>query len=240
MALDLTYLDFLAGAVCVPLAVLAGSLVRRPPTRDRRSVLLGTALLAGVALCYTTPWDNYLIALGAWTYGEGRVAARLWHAPVAEYLFILGQTALVGLWTAHRIGPVHRGVSQSRRDIVLGAAAGTTVGLVGLALLDGRTVYLGAILGWAGPVLALQWAVGWRYLWAVRRWLAVTVLLPAVYLSAADLLAIADGIWALSPRHTIGLALWGLPVEEAVFFLVTTLFVVQGLVLLPWVIDRWT
>jgi hypothetical protein len=32
----------------------------------------------------------------------------------------------------------------------------------------------------------------------------------------------------------------GLPVEEATFFLVTNLFVVQGLVLFQWVLDRRT
>jgi hypothetical protein len=43
----------------------------------------------------------------------------------------------------------------------------------------------------------------------------------------------------ISDRYTTGLGLPGLPVEEMTFFLTTNLFVVQGLVLLPWVVRRW-
>ena len=45
----------------------------------------------------------------------------------------------------------------------------------------------------------------------------------------------------LSGRYTTGLVVpgLGLPVEEALFFLLTNLFVVQGLVLWEWVVRRW-
>jgi hypothetical protein len=33
--------------------------------------------------------------------------------------------------------------------------------------------------------------------------------------------------------------LLGLPIEEAVFFFLTSLFVVQGLVLYIWLLERW-
>ncbi len=55
----------------------------------------------------------------------------------------------------------------------------------------------------------------------------------------ADWVAIRAGVWSLSARYTTGVELAGLPVEEALFFLVTNAFVVQGLVLLEWVIERW-
>ena len=88
-------------------------------------------------------------------------------------------------------------------------------------------------------MLALQWAVGWRYLLSVRRRVAAGIVVPTAYLCGADLLAIRNGIWTISPDHTTGLALAGLPVEEATFFLLTSAFVVQGLVLLRWVMARW-
>jgi len=239
MTLALSYVGFLSIFVVLPVLGLSGYVASRPWSAVDRRLLAGTALIAGVALAYTTPWDNALLARGVWTYGENRVAARLWHAPVEEYLFVLGQTALVGLWTVTRAVTVRPAIRQDRRDALLGVAAGVAVGVAGLALLSGRTFYLGAILAWAGPVLALQWAVGWRYLWAVRRRLAVTVVVPATYLAAVDAFAIADGIWTISRATATGVAIAGLPIEEALFFLATTLFVVQGLVLLPWVLDRW-
>jgi lycopene cyclase domain-containing protein len=101
------------------------------------------------------------------------------------------------------------------------------------------TLYMGAILAWAAPVLALQWAVGWPYLWARRRLVGVAIAAPTLYLSVADRIAIENGIWTLSSQYTTGIGVAGLPVEEGAFFFLTTVFVVQGLVLYPWVIDRW-
>nr|WP_231751592.1 lycopene cyclase domain-containing protein [Halogeometricum sp. CBA1124] len=108
-----------------------------------------------------------------------------------------------------------------------------------LLALGGGTYYLGAILAWAAPVLALQWGFGWPYLWAVRRTFALAVAVPTLYFWVADWFAIWLDIWYISPAHTTGVSLLGLPVEEATFFLVTNLFVVQGLLLFLWVVDRW-
>ena len=47
----------------------------------------------------------------------------------------------------------------------------------------------------------------------------------------ADAIAIHLGIWRISERYTLGPAVGPLPLEEAVFFLVTNLLVVQGLLL---------
>jgi lycopene cyclase domain-containing protein len=238
--MTLTYLQFHLVFI-VPVLLLLGVAVRRAG----RSTLLttrlrwvGTAVLVVVALVYTTPWDNYLITRGVWWYGEGRVVATVWHAPVEEYLFMALQPVIVALWlallpasfasTPDRVG---------RRARAAGVGAGLALGAVGVVLLAYEpTFYLGAIVAWAGPVLALQWGFGWPVLWALRRPVAIAVLVPSVYLWAADRVAIELGIWTISGRYTTGLTLVGLPVEEALFFLVTNLFVVQGLVLFGWVL----
>jgi lycopene cyclase domain-containing protein len=220
---------------------------------------LGVLIMGVLALAYTTPWDSYLIRQGAWYYGEGAVVARLFAVPLGEYLFFVLQPVLTALWlyllpagpagegaaaradggTAFAAGRV-RSVTPGQR--ALGAGGGGLVALGGwLALgLDGG-LYLGTLLLWAAPVLALQWAFGWPYLWARRRVVALAVAVPTLYLWVADRVALALGVWKLSPDLTTGAAvpLLGLPVEEAVFFLLTNLFVVQGLVLWLWVADRW-
>ncbi|MFC7044119.1 lycopene cyclase domain-containing protein [Halobacteriaceae archaeon GCM10025711] len=166
--------------------------------------------------------------------------ASVWLAPVGEYLFVLLQVALTGLWVARvATGPAPRlGATAVQR--VGGFAAGGAVGGAGLLLVGrGPTYYLGAILLWAGPVLALQWAVGWPALWRRRRTVLVGVAVPTVYLCAVDRIALSLGLWRLSSEHTTGVTLLGLPVEEATFFLVTNAFVVQGLLLYGWVVERW-
>ncbi|MFC5279869.1 lycopene cyclase domain-containing protein [Halorubrum rubrum] len=237
-----TYLQFhLAFLVPAVLFLIATGFVSRSSavgtTAERlhgwRHYWAGVVVITVVALAYTTPWDNYLIARGVWWYGDGRTLFHLWHAPVEEYLFIVVQPWLTALWLAHFHGRAEwprtaRPVAW--RVVAVGLAVG--IGVLGWWLLgSGEGFYLGAVLAWAAPVLALQWLVGAPQLWARRRAVLLGTLVPTLYLCVADRIAIEYGIWVLSERYTTGMAVAGLPIEEATFFLVTNLFVVQGLVL---------
>jgi lycopene cyclase domain-containing protein len=258
MTTALTYLQFhLAFLVPAVLALIATGFVSRSRAEDAGAVRADTAVIPGygkrywtgvavvtlVALVYTIPWDNYLIAVGVWGYGEGATLATLGYAPVGEYLFILIQPWVTALWLAHlSIPPSWADVIDDRpilsRSVGVGLAA--AIGLAGWAMLGtDATLYLGAIAAWAAPVLALQWAVGAPQLWARRRLVALATLAPALYLSVVDRIAIGMDIWILSEQYTTGITVAGLPVEEGLFFLVTNLFVVQGLVLFRWVVDQW-
>lgn len=101
----------------------------------------------------------------------------------------------------------------------------------GRARVFGQATYLVVELAWGLPVIALQWGVGAAGLAKHWRTLAVTTVLATAYLSAADALAIRWGIWRLAENRTLGWSLAGLPLEEALFFLLTTLMVVQGFLL---------
>ncbi|WP_324756574.1 lycopene cyclase domain-containing protein [Haloarcula montana] len=237
----LTYLQFHALFV-VPVVV---GLVLTTPYRlaSRRTVLTATALLAGLALVYTTPWDNYLIGRGVWWYGEGTVLVRGFRAPLGEYLFFLLQPFLVGLWLARFRVDTTPSLRTPVRVRAVGFLAAALVGISGIALLDRSSgLYLGSLLAWSAPILAIQWAFGWQFLRREWRTVAVGTLVPTVYLWLIDSVALALNIWSLSDRYTTGLELpgLGLPIEEAVFFLLTSLFVVQGIVLYVWVVDRWS
>ncbi len=96
----------------------------------------------------------------------------------------------------------------------------------------GHLTYLIFELVWALPVIAGMWAIGRAPLRRARRLLVVGTLAPTLYFSAADAVAIHNHIWTLNPERIVGLRLGPLPLEEAVFFLVTNLMTVQGFVLL--------
>lgn len=222
--------------------------------------VVGIVIMGLLALVYTTPWDSYLIRRGAWSYGEGAVLVRYLQVPLGEYLFFVAQTVLTALWlyllpagpvggepSARADGGATVRHARGRRRVTVGqrALGAGGAGLVALAGwwaldLDGG-LYLGTLLLWAAPVLAIQWAFDWPYLWARRRVVAAGVAVPTLYLWAADRVALALGVWKLSPTLTTGFAVppLGLPVEEAAFFLLTNLFLVQGLVLWLRVADRW-
>ena len=221
----------------LPAVAVLGAVVHR---RSSSHTIAGIGLLAALALVYTVPWDNYLVARGVWHYAAGTVAARIGHAPVGEYAFIALQPVLTGLWL-HALGPaIDDEVSVAWRPRAAGVAfwlAVTAVG--GLLLTTGAGYYLGAILAWTGPVLAFQWGVGGTALLRHRRLVALAVAIPTAYLWIADRIAIGVGLWELSPTFTTGFAVpvLGLPIEEATFFLVTNLLVVQGIVLFHWVLE---
>ncbi|WP_380674423.1 lycopene cyclase domain-containing protein [Salinigranum sp. GCM10025319] len=198
----LTYLGFHAVFLLPPLVALTVAVARvrrRFDAREWRARWVGFAVLATVALAYTTPWDNYLIERGVWWYGENAVVATVWLAPVEEYLFMLLQPLVVVLWLAllaSRSPSPPATVAVTRRQRLGGVLAGGVVLAVGLVcLLESRTYYLGAILAWAGPVLALQWGFGWPVLWATRRTLTLGVAVPTLYFWLADWVAIELGIW---------------------------------------------
>ena len=233
----ITYVGFHLAFVVPALAAVA--LYRRFRGRDEwvSTLKVGTPVVVFLAVAYTTPWDNYLVARGVWSYGEGTVLARLWWAPVEEYAFFVLQSILAALWVGSLDVVDLSAATISTRQRVVGALAAAAVAAVGLywVFRGGQTLYLGAIVAWAAPVLGVQWAFGWPVLVRARRTFVLGVLAPTLYLAIADRIAIEAGVWTLSPTYTTGVTVLGLPIEEGLFFLVTNVFVVQSLVLLRWV-----
>lgn len=233
----MSYLIFHVIFLLPPIAVL-GAIVR-PRGRDL-GILLG---ISAIALIYTTPWDNYLVYRGVWTYGAGRVIGTIGYVPIEEYLFFVLQPLLSGLTylaiAGHNVaGQPSAGIlsnltAQHRRTVprYVGASTGLALTAVGIiALSTPSSVYLGLILAWSGPVVAGQWFLyGDRFL--SRAWLAA-ILLPTIYLWIADRVALGQGIWSISDEYTLGLDPLGLPFEEALFFLITNVLVVQGVMML--------
>ena len=230
----MTYLQFHLAFILPPILILLWALRRWLAARPRAVLALGGMAL--VALLYTTAWDNYLVWKGVWGYGEGRVLFTIGYVPFEEYLFFALQPLMTGLWLFFLL---------RRRDLARHAAgrkqaarwAGGMLLLAASALgvfllLRERTLYLGLVLAWAGPVLAGQWLYTGHWFWRVRGvWLLATAV-PTLYLWTADRVALHLGIWHIAARYTTGWHLLGLPVEEATFFLVTNLLVVQGLLML--------
>jgi lycopene cyclase domain-containing protein len=77
-----------------------------------------------------------------------------------------------------------------------------------------------------------MWLYDGETLWAYRKTLFITTALPTLYLWIADTVAIRSGIWTISSKYTIGVSPFGLPLEEATFFLFTNFLVVKGILLL--------
>ena len=243
----MTYLNFLLVFI-VPAVALAALVTywdaraaRRLPSalraRGAGAVLLAHVL---VALLYTTPWDNYLVATRVWWYNPQLVLGiTLGWVPLEEYAFFILQTAMTGwlLLALHRRLPAAPALPV-RAAAALRAAASGIAGALWMAALWPLAggwrpgIYLALVLVWALPPIALQLAVGADVLWQQRRAVGSALLAATLYLAAADFRAIGSGTWTIDPAQSLDWFIAGtLPVEELIFFFLTNTLVVFGITL---------
>lgn len=230
----MTYLQFHLVFILPPLLLLALTSRQHVRRLGPRAVpaLLGVLV---IALVYTTPWDSELIRRGVWGYGPERVIGTIGLIPIEEYMFFILQPLLAGLWF-YRLMPAPAGLADAPAPSAAFRWGGTAVyaalALLGVLLLQRREgTYMGMILAWAAPVLAAQWALSAAKIAAAPRAFFIGIAVPTLYLWFADAIAIRLGIWHISETQTLGFKLGWLPLEEATFFLATTLLCVQGLML---------
>lgn len=242
----MTYFEFLARFLLVPILLLAGLawIDRRrgkmlPERLRAHSPTWTLAVLVLVAVTYTTPWDNYLVASGVWWYDPTLVTGLLlgW-VPIEEYIFFVLETVLAGLWTLAlarhlRLTQVPTQDRPRTRWTAALALAPFWLWAMGTLVLGWQPgAYLALLLAWALPPLALQLAFGADLLWRDRRLASAAILGPAIYLSWADTLALGAGTWTINPEQSLHLLVAGvLPIEELVFFILTNTLVVFGMVL---------
>lgn len=242
----MTYFRFLLSFVVLPIMILLFWYYSTQQYSKNRAGLIryypisySFLLMASIAILYTTPWDNYLVATGVWWYDPSLVlGVTLGWVPIEEYFFFFLQPILGGLILLLLLkqGPFRVSELHLNRDIrkwVLPSAL--MIWIVALAFLYAgkpSTTYLSLELAWAMPVIILQLSFGADILWRHKGILIATVLALTIYLSLADAYAIQSGIWTINPKQSFGVLMGGiLPVEEFVFFLLTNIMVAFGFVL---------
>ncbi len=92
--------------------------------------------------------------------------------------------------------------------------------------------YLNHILLWMLPVVIGQWGIGGKILWRNHRAILFPVMIASLYLTFADSFAIRSGIWFFDPNQHLA---WNIgpyvPVEEILFFAISSLMVSQSIIL---------
>lgn len=91
--------------------------------------------------------------------------------------------------------------------------------------------YLVHLLLWMLPIVVLQWIAFHRILLPHLRILVLVPALLGTYLIATDVYAVAEGIWFFDKNQIIGWSPFGVPIEEWIFFYLTSLLVTQSFIL---------
>ncbi len=232
----MTYFGVLARFLLPLLLLLIALHLWRPARREFYRIVLIHLI---IALVYTTPWDNYLVATGVWWYDESLVTGlTIGWVPVEEYTFFILQTALTGLWIAWLMRHTTLVRDQIEGKPIIRWAASIVVITVWITFsalwLIGWTpgTYLSLILAWALIPILIQVAFGADILLANWQLLLAAIVPPTLYLWLVDFLAIQSGTWTIDPAQTTGIKVGVLPLEEMVFFLVTNVIVAFGVTLM--------
>ena len=102
-------------------------------------------------------------------------------------------------------------------------------------LLQSRWAYLVHLMLWALPVIILQLILLVRHYkkraGAVLRAVLPPAFILGTYLAVADHLAISSGIWNFGEGKHLGVYLGVVPLEEVLFFIMTSILVSLGLTL---------
>ena len=242
----MTYFGVLAIFILPPTLIIAALVSRdlwHSPVRRKGSVNWEPYLIVLVhvviALIYTTPWDNYLVATQVWWYDPDLVTGvTVGWVPIEEYTFFVIQTLLTGFWVLALMRYTFKSSTPVKpKAAVRGVTASLVVTLwlvstLGLLVGPASVTYLTLILSWALLPVLLQVAFGADILLANWRLIVVAVLSPTLYLWLVDAIAIQSGTWTINPAQTTGLKLGPLPLEEMVFFLMTNLIIAFGVTLM--------
>jgi lycopene cyclase domain-containing protein len=238
----MTYFNFLLIFLGIPLTILAflhwldwrnGKKLPAKLTTWPVWGVIGVHVL--VAVLYTTPWDNYLVATKVWWYHPDLVTGWVigW-VPIEEYCFFVLQTLMSGAWLVWLLRRVYpqRAFAPNLALRKWLSAAGIVLWLASTALLlagYAPATYTTLTLSWALFPILIQLVFGADILWHYRAPIALATLTTTSYLAAADTLAIGAGTWVINPLQSFNIFLpGGLPIEELLFFLVTNLLVTVG------------
>jgi lycopene cyclase domain-containing protein len=250
----MTYFGFLLRFLFVPILVLLAVTYWDNKNnrqingfRNGRAVWTAIGVHILLAVIYTMPWDNYLVATGVWYYNPELVTGIvIGYVPIEEYTFFVVETILAGLWwwfLARRItltpnpSPLGRGEFIPNKLLVyLSTCVLGTLWLLSTYLFffgAESWTYLSLILFWALPPIILQVLFGADILWHYRKLVFWSIFVPGTYLSLMDIVALKETTWSISPSQTTGILFFGiLPIEEVLFFFITNVLLTFGMTLM--------
>lgn len=243
----MTYFSFLLRFLVIPIIIFLvitywDHKKNRPlhGFRNGRAVWTAIGVHVLLAVAYTTPWDNYLVATGVWYYNPELVTGLvLGYVPIEEYTFFVLETILSGLWwwfLARRLSFPQQEFKSNKLPVYLSTCVLVLVWSVFTYLFffgKAEWTYLSIILFWALPPIFIQLLFGADILWHYRKLVFWSVFVPGLYLSLMDILALAETTWSISPSQTTGILFFGiLPLEEVLFFFVTNVLITFGMTLL--------
>lgn len=230
----MTYLDFILFFLLIPIVVIG--LMYKLFYSDYKFPYAIVFILSIIALSYTIPWDNYLIVSGIWYYDRSLISSLILSIPVEECGFMVFQTTLsVIIFSAYLKIPYTMPIKFNLMGFLLSFLL-LALGIYFSTFISGK--YLSLILLWSFLPVCLQWSFGFNAILNNIRNIFYPFICITAYYCIIDGYAISQGIWTISTETSLGINIINLPIEEAIFFFFTNLFIAQAVILLKPIISK--
>ncbi len=236
----MSYALFLGLFLILPIIGLGYWTIRRRSKIPLSNKRIGYSLvsISSIAFIYTIPWDNYLVYRGIWWSPQDRIIGKVGFVPIEEYCFFILLPLMVSLLILVKL--------SYRKEILPSVRSGSDLlivwpvrillsALFGLGVfflfLGEKHLYAGLLLSWATPIILglTIWKSSVLYENAGTLLFSLTV--STIYFCLIDLLALNQGIWTIVEQYSLPLLLFGLPIEEALFYFLTSLLSCYGFLL---------
>lgn len=243
----MTYFGFLIRFLVIPIIIFfIINYVDNKKNKTSHGFANGRAIWVAIlvhiilAVTYTTPWDNYLVATGVWYYNPDLVTGIvIGYVPIEEYTFFVLETLLTGFWFWFLIRrlPLPDNTFKPNKKIIYLSTSLLSIAWViftYLFFIDNKPLtYLSITLFWALPAIFPQLLYGADILWHHRKLVFLAIFIPGTYLSLMDIVALTETTWSIAKDQTTGILFFDiLPLEEVVFFYITNVLIVFGMTLL--------
>ena len=214
--------------------------------KTRKIGFFTTMPLAFAAIIFSSMWDSLIFSKGVFTFDQGSMLGVFGAMPLEEWLWFIDHTTLASIVTLAVMRPQADDVlaaslrsplrqhSPADKGAAMGLAALSTTGfwltsqiLMAAPGADEHLLFLGVLMGFMPPVLALQWWFGGNVFRQRPGEMLSAIAAVSVYVLALDQLALSKGIWHLNPDYTTGLNLLGVSIEQILVYTLTTVLVVQ-------------
>ena len=192
--------------------------------KTRKIGFFTTMPLAFAAIIFSSMWDSLIFSKGVFTFDQGSMLGVFGAMPLEEWMWFIDHTTLASIVTLAVMRPQADDVlaaslrsplrqhSPADKGAAMGLAALSTTGfwltsqiLMAAPGADEHLLFLGVLMGFMPPVLALQWWFGGNVFRQRPGEMLSAIAAVSVYVLALDQLALSKGIWHLNPDYTTSL-----------------------------------
>lgn len=224
----MSLIEFFLVFLCPWILIGLFALIKR---NEPFAAIFGGILIVSLTMsALSAPYVNYLAGEGVLNYDLDR---SLWVAgelPVEVYFILFAKAFLSGLLLFFIRPRIHRKFVGSKvlKFTGLGVLA---FGLALAAIMARNQVsfHMGSALLWGLGLLFLEWIGGSSLMWRTKGMFTVAAGISAGYFFLVEALALKFGLWQTDPSMGLGIYIFNVPLERAVFNLLFAVLSCLGL-----------